>query len=202
MLPSTASATRTGRRAFGRNADAAPSAGCRNLTEGNEAENTPPRNGACLIQVAISPRRPERARRTRRPALVCQRSKTPPVRSFSSLASLFCPRSVYRTCAAAVLAALAVSSARAAALTINGPSNYQLQPDGLTVRITTTFTNTSATPSAALQLQLWAFALPFNAAAAQTGYRLATVNLASLPAGASYANISPVALYNPPASGV
>jgi hypothetical protein len=98
---------------------------------------------------------------------------------------------------------LAGASLRAVPLQINGPSSYQLQPDGLTVRITTTFTNTGTTASAALQLQLWAFATPFNPnATPQTGYRLATVNLASLPAGASYAGITPVAVYSPPASGV
>ena len=100
-------------------------------------------------------------------------------------------------------AALVVTPMLAVPLRIDGPSTYELQADGATIRITTTFTNTGATTSAALQLQLWAFATPYNPnSPPASGYRLATVNLAALPAGAAYTNISPVAPFSPPAAGV
>ena len=87
-------------------------------------------------------------------------------------------------------------------LQLNPPLNYQLAADGQTMLITANLANNRATATAALRLELWAFATPYSLAGpAQSGYRLATVNLAALTAGAVVNLNSQPAPYSPPASG-
>ncbi len=100
-----------------------------------------------------------------------------------------------------VLAIFGATPLGAVPLKLSGATTYQLQADGASVSIATTLTNQGATASGTLQLQLWAFALPYNPTAPVAGYKLATVNLTALPAGASYPNLVQVAAYSPPASG-
>jgi hypothetical protein len=80
------------------------------------------------------------------------------------------------------------------------PPSFQLTPAGIT--IAATMNNPRTTATGALRLEVWAFALPFSLqGTTQAGYKLATLNLAALPAGAT-GNLSPQAVaYLPPAAG-
>ena len=76
--------------------------------------------------------------------------------------------------AAGILLGLVGTPATGSAQTLqlNPPLNYQLAADGQTMLITANLANNRATATAALRLELWAFATPYSLAGpAQTGYR-------------------------------
>lgn len=117
---------------------------------------------------------------------------------------MICARSPRHRWAFGLWAAAATMRLSAVPLELTAPLTYQLQADGATMRISVAaLINRGTTTSGNLQLQLWAFATPYDPShGSVTGYRLANVNFSPLAAGASYTGISANAAYTAPASGV
>lgn len=70
------------------------------------------------------------------------------------------------------------------------------------MQLTATINNGRTTTTGALRLELWAFERPFDLTPpAQAGYRLATLNVAALAAGAAVNLTNQLAAFSPPASG-
>ena len=102
-----------------------------------------------------------------------------------------------------LLLAVAAVPGFAQTLVRDQPLSFQLARAGTGVAVAATINNPRTTTTGALRIEAWAFALPFSLQGpAQAGYRLATINLSPLAAGATTSVPAQVATYSPPAAGI